>query len=45
MDNKGIVFSFWDVLWIGLAVVTAWRVAHPAAPEERREPEPESVEV
>jgi ABC-type Fe3+-siderophore transport system permease subunit len=42
MDNKGIVFSFWDVLWIGLAVVTAWRVAYPGEPDERK-PEPESV--
>ena len=45
MDNKGIVFSFWDILWIGLAVVTAWRVAYPGEPEpdERHEHEPESV--
>jgi ABC-type Fe3+-siderophore transport system permease subunit len=43
MDNKGIVFSFWDVLWIGLAVVTAWRMAFPGEPDERHEPEPESV--
>jgi ABC-type Fe3+-siderophore transport system permease subunit len=43
MDNKGIVFSFWDVLWIGLAAVTAWRVAYPGEPDERHEPEPESV--
>jgi ABC-type Fe3+-siderophore transport system permease subunit len=43
MDNKSVVFSFWDVLWIGLAVVTAWRVAHPAEPDDRHEPEPESV--
>jgi hypothetical protein len=44
MDNKGIVFSFWDVLWIGLAVVTAWRAAFPGEPDERRqEPEPDSA--
>jgi ABC-type Fe3+-siderophore transport system permease subunit len=29
MDNKDVVFSFWDVLWIGLAVMTAWRVSRP----------------
>ena len=33
--NKDIVFSFWDVLWIGLAAVTAFRVARP-----REEPAP-----
>jgi hypothetical protein len=38
MDNKDVVFSFWDILWIGLAVVTAFRVARPEEP--RREPEP-----
>ena len=44
MDNKGIVFSFWDVLWIGLAVVTAWRAAFPGGPNEpRHEPEPDSA--
>jgi ABC-type Fe3+-siderophore transport system permease subunit len=42
MDNKGIVFGWWDVLWTGLAVVTAWRAAQPGEPDEPRpEPEPE----
>ena len=40
MNNKDIVFSFWDLLWIGLALFTAWRVARP-----QDEPRPEPVEA
>ena len=29
MDNKDLVFSFWDLLWVGLALFTAWRVTWP----------------
>lgn len=40
MDNKDVVFSFWDLLWIGLALFTAWRVARP-----QEEPRPDPVEA
>lgn len=40
MDNKDIVFSFWDLLWIGLALATAWRVAKPEAPQPLAEGPP-----
>jgi hypothetical protein len=32
-DDLGNVFALWDLLWIGLAVVTAWRILQPEAPE------------
>ena len=40
MNNKDLVFSFWDLLWVGLALFTAWRVTWP-----RDEPPPEPVEA
>jgi hypothetical protein len=41
MDNKDVVFSFWDLLWIGLALFTAWRVSRP---QEALRPEPVEAE-
>ena len=38
-DNLDFVFDWIDLLWVGLAVYTAWRVLQP------REPEPEHVET
>jgi hypothetical protein len=32
-DDLGNVFALWDLLWIGLAVVTAWRILQPQEPE------------
>jgi len=32
-DDLGNVFALWDLLWIGLAVVTAWRILQPEEPE------------
>ena len=32
-DDLGNVFALWDLLWIGLAVVTAWRILQPEQPE------------
>ena len=35
--NLSIVFSFWDLLWAGLAVAAAWRIAQPdELPAEHR---------
>jgi hypothetical protein len=32
-ENLGVVFSAFDVLWVGFAVYTAWRMLRPAAGE------------
>jgi hypothetical protein len=32
-DDLGNVFALWDLLWTGLAVVTAWRILQPEEPE------------
>jgi hypothetical protein len=34
------VFGWFDLLWIGLAVFTAWRALQPAEPELPPGPEP-----
>lgn len=43
-DNLGIVFDWIDLLWVGLAVVTAWRALEPEQPAPAQpvhEPAPE----
>lgn len=35
-EELGTVFGWFDLLWVGLAVVTAWRILEPEEPE--REP-------
>jgi hypothetical protein len=35
-DNLGTVFTFWDLLWAGLAVAAAWRIPQPESPLEHR---------
>jgi hypothetical protein len=32
-DELGTIFALWDLLWIGLAVVTAWRFLRPETPD------------
>jgi len=32
-DNLGIVFDWIDLLWVGLAVLSAWRALQPEGPE------------
>ncbi len=32
-ENLGNVFSFFDVVWIGLAVFTAWKITRPDEPK------------
>jgi hypothetical protein len=32
-DELGTVFALWDLLWIGLAVVTAWQILQPEEAE------------
>jgi xanthosine utilization system XapX-like protein len=39
-DELGTVFDWIDILWVGLAVYTAWRALQPE-PEPAPEPEPE----
>src|SRR6266545_1090337 len=39
MDDKSDVWSGWDLLWIGLAVVTAFRIPQLERPEEEESPE------
>jgi hypothetical protein len=34
MDDKSDVWSGWDLLWVGLAVVTAFRIPQPEREEE-----------
>ena len=46
-DELDTVFDWIDILWVGLAVYTAWRALQPEEPEPepvptRREPEPPS---
>lgn len=33
-DNLDVVFSWWDALWIGLAMITAWRILQPQTPAD-----------
>jgi hypothetical protein len=33
-DDLGAVFSWFDALWIGLAVITAWRILQPETAED-----------
>jgi hypothetical protein len=40
LDELGTVFDWIDILWIGLAVYTAWRALQPE-PEPQPEPAPE----
>ena len=35
-ENLDEVFGLFDLLWIGLAVFTAWRVPQPRSPSRRR---------
>ena len=37
LSELGVVFSLWDLLWVGLAVVTAWRIAQPDEPQPAAE--------
>ena len=37
-EELGTVFSWYDLLWVGLAVVTAWRIPAPEEPEGAPEP-------
>jgi hypothetical protein len=39
-DELGTVFDWIDLLWVGLAVYTAWRALQPEEPEAAPEPEP-----
>ena len=32
-EDLDMVFGLFDLLWVGLAVFTAWRLAQPDAPE------------
>jgi hypothetical protein len=46
MDDKSDVWSGWDLLWIGLAVVTAFRIPQPEGVEaEAEEPEHQPDDV
>jgi hypothetical protein len=38
-EDLELVFGWFDLLWIGLAVFTAWRALQPAEPELPPEPE------
>jgi hypothetical protein len=38
-EDIDIVFGWFDLLWVGLAVYTAWRALQPAEPEPAPEPE------
>jgi hypothetical protein len=42
-EDLGAVFGWIDLLWVGLAVFTAWRALAPEEPEPAREPEPETA--
>jgi signal peptidase I len=42
-DSLGDVFGLFDLLWIALAVVTAWYVLRPEEPETAPAPVPEPV--
>jgi len=42
-EDLGSVFGLFDLLWVGLAVYTAWRALQPREPEVSPGPEP-SVE-
>ena len=37
-EELGTVFGWIDLLWVGLAVVTAWRITAPEEPEPATEP-------
>ena len=40
-DDLDAVFSFFDLLWVGLAVASAWRIPQPEEPEPLAAPPPE----
>ena len=40
-DELGTVFDWIDILWVGLAVYTAWRALQPEEPEPEPAPEPQ----
>jgi hypothetical protein len=40
LEELDLVFDWIDLLWVGLAVFTAWRTLQPEEPEPEPEPEP-----
>jgi hypothetical protein len=40
-EDLSEVFGWIDLLWVALAVITAWRVLAPEEPDVAPEPEPE----
>jgi hypothetical protein len=43
-DELGLVFDWIDLLWVGLAVYTAWRTLQPQEPEPAEAPPPSEAE-